>query len=625
MPVIIAQILRQVIMAVATGAIVTGGQQLIDGTAKEAVDAVADAEGLTKEESKDIVGNILVDLALNSALVFATLKTGAGVKAAETLGLTSRGLTKKTLTGKATKAVTNSTAKAGSAGFVELGKKIMKPLIAIGGSIWLVKALADIIEPGIYQPAQTNAIYKKLGIPFQYPVPKAQLQPGPFDNKSFAEYATAVESAGVKGIENPGARQTQIYSREALADLVEWAYGQEVIKGSAPSSKQLIPKLAQYFLPKGVSTPSSTTTGIVSTTKATSTPIKVFTGVVSQGVLGDKLVFTPRENDLIEDVAELNDSAHNNLVPFLTSLPSRVTYELKIVSSVVTSDGFRRVGTTQRVVTGTYANGQPKYKTVTNKFAVLDLFIKTSTGSRTKLSSIVLGPVDSARFQITNSELASLAVALQGDIVTTRLADVQNVSNNNNSSLQTNTSQNIETVTPLQTPGLFRSVGDFGTTLFARIGNRVYATNLLVDELVPNRTTVGNAGKQAEIALATLQKKYQVDFNRLPAQNMGDMSQDSTIIKVGKAGPEGGPDPFVTSLSFTEFAQLRDTATVEYSQESVAKNATNLRDYFKAFGQEIPSIEVRGQQYESLGLGQAIYYTGTAEQNTKLLAKLQGK
>lgn len=625
MPVIIAQILRQIIMAVATGAIITAGEDIIDGTARDAVKAVKDEEGLTEQEAKDIVGNFLADLAVNSALVLATLKAGVGVKAAEWLGLTTRGFTKKALTGKAAKVAGGQalkvTAKSG------LFSTLRKYLLGTTPNGFILRAVlyANIGDWFVFKIGMMQDIFDTIFGKGTVRLPGANEAPAGFSNKEWDNFVTAVETAGIVGFNNEAQRQTQLYSREQLKSIMFYVYGQQILKGEKTTVTELQKAIQPFLIFKDKQTVQTFTPQNTTISKATSTPIKVFTGVVSQGVLGDKLVFTPRENDLIEDVAELNDSAHNNLVPFLTSLPSRVTYELKIVSSVVTSDGFRRVGTTQRVVTGTYANGQPKYKTVTNKFAVLDLFIKTSTGSRTKLSSIVLGPVDSARFQITNTELASLAVALQGDIVTTRLADVQNVSSSSNSSLQTNTSQSMETVTPLQTPGLFRSVGDFGTTLFARIGNRVYATNLLVDELVPNRATVGNAGKQAEIALATLQKKYQVDFNRLPAQNMGDMSQDSTIIKVGKAGPEGGPDPFVTSLSFTEFAQLRDTATVEYSQESVAKNATNLRDYFKAFGQEIPSIEVRGQQYESLGLGQAIYYTGTAEQNTKLLAKLQGK
>lgn len=49
-----------------------------------------------------------------------------------------------------------------------------------------------------------------------------------------------------------------------------------------------------------------------------------------------------------------------------------------------------------------------------------------------------------------------------------------------------------------------------------------------------------------------------------------------------------------------------------------------LFDYYKSQGQSLPSISDRARQYESLGLGSAGEYRGTADQNTRLLSSLGG-
>lgn len=52
--------------------------------------------------------------------------------------------------------------------------------------------------------------------------------------------------------------------------------------------------------------------------------------------------------------------------------------------------------------------------------------------------------------------------------------------------------------------------------------------------------------------------------------------------------------------------------------------ATTLYSYYTSQGKALPSISERAKTYESLGLGKANTYTGTAAQNTSLLGKLQG-
>jgi hypothetical protein len=52
--------------------------------------------------------------------------------------------------------------------------------------------------------------------------------------------------------------------------------------------------------------------------------------------------------------------------------------------------------------------------------------------------------------------------------------------------------------------------------------------------------------------------------------------------------------------------------------------ASTLFDYYKGKGQTLPSIQSRAQLYQQSGLGNASSYSGTAEQNTRLLRSLEG-
>lgn len=146
-------------------------------------------------------------------------------------------------------------------------------------------------------------------------------------------------------------------------------------------------------------------------------PAQVITGVLSQGSIGGTVDFISRQDDLIENADELKQAMHNNLAPFLATIPGRVTYEVKIVSSITTATGFQQKGSVQKVLTGYTTKGVAKYKNVVNKFAVLDLKIKTATGSLAKLGTIVLGPVDSVKFSAQNIDLNGIVDNVQQNII----------------------------------------------------------------------------------------------------------------------------------------------------------------------------------------------------------------
>lgn len=517
--------LRQVVMAVASGAVVTFGQELLDGTFKELVYEIRDTENVTEQEAKDIVANILLDLALNSASIMVVLKTGVGVKLAEWLGLTSRKFGKAALTPAAETAAAKIAADGGKGMAKRLLGKIVKILGKGTGVFWLFAALTQIIEPLWYQPGQIQRVLQSVGIDVDVPGAAGTQAPGPFSADSsvtFTDFAKSIEAAGVKGIQNPGAYQSQLYSRENLANLVNYVYGQNLLQGKNLKVADLLPLLSPYL----VGASSSATLPSPTTSVATTPSIpKVYTGIVSQGVIGKGLAFTPRPDDLIESIEELRQAAANNLAPFLETVLGKIIYEVKIVSSIITKDGFKQTGTVQQIRSGTTATGAPKYKTVVNKFATLNLYVMTDKGVRSKISTIVLGPTNSAKLSVGINDIREVETSLPSLVTTNDINEITGIE----------TAKAVTVSTPPSAGGA--PVPDLGT---------------------------------------------------------GSV--------VTPASPVSTPAP-VTAVP--------------------GNNALTLFDWYRAQGQSLPSVEQRSIKYEELGLGQKSFYTGTAEQNSKLLAMLK--
>lgn len=595
MPAVVALILRQIIMSLATGAIVTGVQEALDGTIKELVFEIKDTEGVTEQDAKDIVANILVDLLINSVTIFTVLKTGAGVKAAEYLGLTSRGYAKKALIYPASSAAARVAGESG----VAIAKKVIPKIIKIaavpGALIWLASALANIIEPGIYKPEQTNAVYKKLGIPFQYPMPEGQLKPGPFSTSSsvtFADFAKSIETAGVRGIEDPIALQSRVYSRQALADLIDGIYGREVLNGNAPSVKQLLPLLTPYLVGGNfASSPVVSSSPVGSIAPVT----KVFTGIVSQGVVGQGLNFTPRPDDMIESVEELRQAAANNLAPYLNALLGKIVYEVKVIPSIITKEGFKQTGTTQKIQSGSYADGTPKYKMVTNKFATLNVYALTDKGSRAKLTTIVLGPTNSAKLTVSQADVRAIETALPKDVTTTDINDISGIE----------TANPITVSTPPAAQPVQQQEEQEAYWLTLYISGKKYQVGPFDDK---------SSAKAVSSSIEKLYSKVKINVNYdlekrlepgLPTWTGDDLKDKVKSASVSDA------IPVVTK-----------PAT---STPTKGASASTLSEWYQAQGQSLPSVKERAKIYATLGLGQESYYTGTAEQNTKLLKALKEK
>jgi hypothetical protein len=121
------------------------------------------------------------------------------------------------------------------------------------------------------------------------------------------------------------------------------------------------------------------------------------------------ITFELRKNDIVKNETALAYAVMNNLSVFFEALPARLEYVLSVVQTITLKDGTKLIGKIQQVEIGRNKDGTPKYQTISNKYAVLDIFIKTEDGSRKKLSRILIAPVDILRYKIDTKALADFS------------------------------------------------------------------------------------------------------------------------------------------------------------------------------------------------------------------------
>ncbi len=670
-------------MAFTTAAPLTALQQFFDGTVIKVVEYIRDDQGLTLDEAKDIVVNILVDLSINASVIGVVLKTKIALKTADYLGFSTKGFVRRTLSTKAT------TAAARIAGPWEKFKaySLVSKILAVGavltGFSWIAMGFANVIEPGIYQPVQANNLWQSIIGVRPFPEKGFQLQPGNFDAARFNEFAASLEAAGIRGISNPVAQQSQLYSRDGLADVIEYVYGQAVLKGTVPSDYRATAKLVTPYLIGITSTPafgttSSTTSssgGTTSVPQVAPVQIKVYTGPIAQGALGMPQEFIARPDDMINSADELKAAAKNNLAAFVQALPGRFQYEIGIVNSVKSKTGFTQKGEAVKVISGYYTNGKPRYKTIYHKFAVLKLIVTDENGRVVKLGTVNLGPVNVVDYQPTRVDLGSVQEALSTELFTTDINDITSIIAPNgvnvSATLPTNPNppqQTTGSVAGTSTSGQGTGGAQFiasnvtfkipaGGEIFiplrpqgiapqvwARSGNVVRF--LPLQSLVPlfadgganafkdsngNTVRVENIGQIWDEGIRRFEAVTGKKYYDLPQQNMADVEAafgrgtNSTLPQQLQSfeGPNALNDFLAFLKALLPGGDINITATGLVLNDA-ARKATTLYGFYQALGKELPPIAERAITYEELGLGPRSTYSFTAEQNNRLLAALKG-
>lgn len=616
MPVIVAIAIRYIIMAAVQlglwSLLEKFGIPLLNG----AIAGIIQFFGVSEETAQDIMANKIL-LAFEEVGIFAvTLRTKLPIKFAERLGFTSKGYAVRRMTtvagvkaeaevakivvSKTAGAVitaTEATAAVETAKVMKLGFKPAYDIIVkiVGVTFLGFMVVGNWIDFGNWN----NGAYQKSMQKFIAWITFGALVPDEDYRKSltvsdaiFTKIFNTFKLGGATGIQDPFKGVDVPFTRENLLDLTDKVGSTLLLTdGTASAKKVLAAVLPMIIFIEGADLDKILSSSAVAPANASGTGTtiqiaKVFTGIVSQGVVGAGLVFTPRPDDMIDSIEELKAAASNNLAPFLNTLLGKIVYEVKVVSSVISKDGFKQTGTSQKIVTGYYSNGQPKYKNVTNKFATLVVYALTDKGSRAKLTTIVLGPTNSAKLTVAQNDLQTLQNELPALVTTSNINEITNIKNTTDKFNTTTGAPNPDYVAPPAPPvQQTASELDLGTLKWFHNLNpqEGQATNVSGVAIVFKN---GNITRQSDGAI--------IDWNTgtatIPASASGTGSAVSSPVP---------------------------------TQPKAGANATTLFDWYQAQGQALPSVSARSQIYAGFGLGQAAYYTGTAEQNTKLLAALK--
>lgn len=316
------------------------------------------------------------------------------------------------------------------------------------------------------------------------------------------------------------------------------------------------------------------------------------------------LVYKIRENDIVNSRLELEQSIINNLSLFFEAFQQKLIYEIKLVPSITTQDGTTQRGTSQRAVVGKLASGKPKYKTIVNKFAVMDIYINLPGQTRKKLTRLALAPVDILDYNPSNQDLEtqsnSVAILINAGVV--------------------------EGIPTAENPAEIAKEVDDGEDTGYRFyefevnGEKYYEILPWLGNIpfgytpISQTTFLQRRNEQIEKDPARWKPFFEQQYKNNPKALSGGKSgfiiKDGIPYKVEDA-PVSGTTPAVSGKVAT-------------TQKSGA-NATTLSEWYQAQGQTLPSVAQRAITYESLGLGNAKTYIGTGEQNVALLAKLKAK
>ena len=397
MPVVVAFFVRQLIVIGVQLGIFAAIDKFVTPLLNKASADIVTTFGVDEKDAQDILANEVITTAESLGLTVALSKARLPLAIAEKLGFTSKGFSKRPLTastkqktqGKTTTSVkspgistaevqTVATEIAQSRGisFAKVNEVVTFILKIASFPFVVIFTLAQVIDFGNWNSGAYQTTWQKIiavvtfGALVPDPqIPKSQILSTEVWNKVYNTY----QEQGAVGINDPYKNQTLLFSRGHLIDLVDQIASALLLETGQAGAKAVFAAataLVTFKKPEGVVgiTPVAQNPAFIASPR-------VFTGLISQGVLGAPLAFTARPDDLIESVGELNAAAQNNLAPFLVSLPGRVIHEIKVVPSITTKDGFTQRGTAKQIISGYYKTGTPKYRTVVNKFAVMNLYI----------------------------------------------------------------------------------------------------------------------------------------------------------------------------------------------------------------------------------------------------------
>ena len=625
MPLAVALFIRSLVQFAITLGAIDLAERLVLPLLNTALAAVARLFGVDEETAKNIVANELLIFVEDVGIGVLLLRKQIPTKVAEKLGFTTKGYTKRPVSATATRGQAGSGATAakgvtGNAPTIQaLAESVSRTrgvsldtaqkwaTIAIGGLGIPIGAgilITNTIDFGAWPTSAYQGTVQRLLAHLGLHPDKDSREPRTASLEVFNKVFAGLQLAGAKSINDPYKNQTVLFTRNNLLDLADKLAAQILVETGGVKTQALmaaiLPLTDLSDARVNAATRSTPAAGLVPPRAA---PLRVFTGIVSAGTLGAATQFRERQDDLIESVEELEEAARNNISAYLATLGGKLSYEIRIVPTVQTADGLRLTGGAQRVISSYNADGSPRHKTVINKFAVADIFIFTERNTRTKIKRITLGPTNAVKLQPTAQTLGIIETDIRQTLVTNDIAVV--------SGIETTEPVTVTAPPPAPRDPVFVPPTPPRDPVFVpppQLLPTPQETNDLFDYL---------AARGQGRDFATLQRvcsPYGVTDVTQPGHAtrcLNGLRNDEARRQAAAAVPAPAPAPVVKLPP--------PPPKPSYC------GAQTLFEWYTAQGQPLPSVSARAPLYQSFGLGPAAYYSGTAEQNVRLLAALKAQ
>jgi hypothetical protein len=291
----------------------------------------------------------------------------------------------------------------------------------------------------------------------------------------------------------------------------------------------------------------------------------------------------------------------------------------------------------------------------------------TDKGTRTNISTITLGPVDSAEFTPSASELNLAEQEIKSNISTTDISEITTIETPQNVEVQ-----QIEAVAPIAN-GVSQQTSFVANSYAEALNNLIpvrfflgqdpngYHIQILHVGVSPN--VIYNTRELTLQEVRSLISSYPDKYKKIAGQDLTltgekmqiqypgttDLTPWSYLVLSNLEGFTGNFDDIIQG-NFSKsqyvwayksptgevltFVPLELVARLDPNSSTAATNplassnpnkcqATTISGWFGGTTPDNAKVAQRAVIYEAWGLGSAAYYTGTAEQNNRLLAEMK--
>lgn len=435
MPILLAGLLRYLVMAALNTAVVSSAFVILDKGIEWITGQLMNDEGMTREQAEDSIASEIVAIGGAAGANAALLKSRLPVRLADKLKRSSK-RPSLSPSGREILGIKTPPAKLG----ILRGIFAKSPWAIFGTSLltslpWWPSLVQNFLDQGTFNPINANAALRDVGLGgvFQWSIESRGAAPASYTASEFSELFNQLTAAGAVGINNEFEQQSQLLSKDALAELINVIVGTAIMYGEKSDKTAIKKELSKYLIMKGGSTlPVSPSPAMNTMTPRTAPPVstaRVFTGVLANGVLGVSKPFESVGDGYITSNDDLMLTASQTLSGFLAGLPGKFNYEIAIVNSFRSPGGFTLKGESVQVVSSYLKDGTPRYKTIYKKFAVLKVWIIDKNGRKVDLLEENMGQVNSTDFNPTPQQLKNVSASITAAVFSKDVNDIRGIIN----------------------------------------------------------------------------------------------------------------------------------------------------------------------------------------------------